>query len=140
MLNKKNSNCKTLITCVKALDSLGFFIKHYLYYTLFMYNELPPLELKKLIEEKKDFLILDVRTKEEFEICNLGGILIPHTEIEQRYDEIPEDKKLISLCHHGVRSKIAIDILKAKGFKDLYNLTGGIDAYAKQADSKIKQY
>ena len=102
-------------------------------------------ELKKIREEKeeeKDFYLLDVRTREEKKFSDIGGGLIPLQEIESRYLELEgkEDKLIIIYCHHGVRSFHACAFLKEKGFKNLVNLEGGIDAWSLQIDEKVPRY
>ena len=105
-----------------------------------MIKELSPIEFKKWQDNSQDLELIDVRTKEEFDIVNLGGKLIPLGEIQMRYEEIDQKKNIILLCHHGRRSLIAANILESLNFNNLYNLTGGIDAYAIKVDPKIARY
>ena len=56
------------------------------------------------IKNNPEIFLLDVRTIEEFNQVNLGGNLIPNYEIANRLDEIPLDKEIIVMCHHGIRS------------------------------------
>ena len=102
-------------------------------------------ELKKMREEKcegEDFFLLDVRTPAEKQFADIGGDLIPLQEIESRYQELEgkEEKTLIIYCHHGVRSLHACLFLEEKGFKKLYNLEGGIDAWSHIIDPKVPLY
>ena len=55
-------------------------------------------------------------------------------------DLIPYNKKIIVICHHGVRSANVVAFLMQNGFKYVYNLTGGIDKYAIEIDKTIKRY
>lgn len=97
--------------------------------------------LKVKLDKGEDFFLLDVREPHEFEIANLGGTLIPLSELEDRVDEIPEDKTIIVHCKLGGRSAQAIEILESRyGYEDLLNLKGGIMAYAKEIDPNLIKY
>lgn len=92
------------------------------------------------IKEKKEFTLLDVRRDEERELASLGGVHIPLHELEQRFEELPRDKKpLIVYCHHGVRSLYATQFLKYHGY-DALSLAGGIDLWSVEVDPSIPRY
>ena len=104
-------------------------------------KEIDVLELRKLMQENKDFTLIDVRTPDEYQYCNLGGALIPMSEILERYSEIPKEGKVIIYCHHGSRSKKVIDWLQANhGYTNLLNLSGGIHAWSTEIDSGVPIY
>ena len=86
-------------------------------------------ELKKMINDKEDFSLIDVREENEFEAYNIDGKLIPLGEIPSRINEIPKNKKVIVHCRSGVRSANAIHFLEQNGYDNLYNLEGGILAW-----------
>lgn len=89
-------------------------------------------QAQKLIKEKKDLLILDVRRPNEFKESKIiNSINIPVDEIEWELDEIEEykDKPILVYCKVGVRSSVACSILEEEGFSNLYNLRGGILDY-----------
>ncbi len=100
------------------------------------------ITVKKLKErmENENLFILDVRTLEEFEFANIGGIHIPLDELESRVKELDHKKEIFCLCHHGVRSAYAAQILSSKGFKKVTNIEGGIDAWSLQIDPQVKRY
>lgn len=76
------------------------------------------------------YFILDVRTPEEFKEGYIeGAILIPLAELESRLYEIPKDKPIIVYCRSGRRSASAEDILVKNGFREVYNMKGGITAW-----------
>lgn len=78
-------------------------------------------------ELKKDFVILDVRTPEEFNQGHIeGAILIPVSELEGRLNELSKDKPIITYCRSGRRSMQAAIILVKNGFSKVYDM-GGID-------------
>lgn len=98
-------------------------------------------ELKKLQIEGADFQLIDVRDPHEYDIVNIQGELMPLGEIENHVDEINRDKQVILHCRSGVRSAKAIHKLETKfGFTNLYNLTGGILAYAQEVDQALPVY
>ena len=103
-----------------------------------MIKEITPKEFALL--DYNDYELIDVRTKEEFELVNIGGKLIPLDEINNRYDEILGKNKIILLCHHGRRSLIACQILEQNGLKNLYNLKGGIDRIAIDVKPDLTRY
>ena len=91
-------------------------------------------ELKKMISDKEDFSLIDVREENEFEADNIDGILIPLGEIPSRMNEIPKNKKVIVHCRSGVRSANAIQFLEQNGYDNLHNLEGGIIAWTQAND------
>ena len=91
------------------------------------------VEVKEKIDNKKDVLLLDVRTPAEYKgaLGHLkGSILIPLFELEDRLEELAKfkDRVIIAICKVGGRSKMATNILIKKGFKAL-NMSGGMVAY-----------
>lgn len=101
-----------------------------------------PQELSSLLEKNKEALtLLDVREPFEHDICLIpGSLCIPLGQIPERTSEIPTDKPIVSICHHGVRSLRAINFLETKGFSNMHNLDGGIDRYALEADKSLATY
>ena len=84
-------------------------------------------EVYKMLSSNKDYFILDVRSKEEFDSGYIeGAYLIPVTELENRLAELPQGKPIIVYCRTGSRSTSAANILLEKGFKEIFNMTGGI--------------
>ncbi len=90
-----------------------------------------PQELKKLIDDKADFQLIDVREESEFEEMNMNGHLIPMGEVMDRADEISKTKQVVVHCRSGKRSASVISVLESQlGYTNLYNLEGGIMAYS----------
>jgi adenylyltransferase/sulfurtransferase len=101
------------------------------------FKEISANELKKLFDDKKDFQLIDVREEWEYASENLGGENIPLGSIEKNIDKILKEKQVIVYCRSGNRSKKAIEILQHKyGFTNLYNLSGGIEAWKKEMGRK----
>jgi rhodanese-related sulfurtransferase len=104
-------------------------------------KEITVQEFKEMRDRKQDFQLIDVREEHEFEISNLGGELIPLGTIIQNKEKISKDKKVIIYCRSGSRSGAAVSQLEKQfGFNNLYNLKGGILAYADQVDPSIVKY
>lgn len=98
-------------------------------------------ELKEMMDKKEDFQLIDVREPFENDICSLGALLIPLSEIPNRINEIAKDKKVVVHCRSGARSGNAIGFLEQNyGFDNLYNLTGGILAWAQEIDPSMDTY
>lgn len=104
-------------------------------------KEVTVAELKSLKDKGEDFQLIDVREEYEFEICNLEGELIPISQIPDNVDKISRDKKVILHCRSGARSGNTIKWLeKNHNFENLYNLKGGILAWADQIDTSMTKY
>ena len=98
-------------------------------------------ELKDKIDNKEDFILVDVREQNEFDICSLGGLEIPMSQIMTRYQEIPKDKPVIIHCKSGKRSANVISALEQNfGYDNLSNLEGGILAWADEIDPEMDRY
>ena len=98
--------------------------------------------LKKKIDARENIFVLDVREPHEYPIANIGAPLIPVGEIEKRIAEIAEHKndEVIVHCRSGARSQKAAIALKAAGFTNVSNLTGGILAWADKIDPTMPKY
>jgi adenylyltransferase/sulfurtransferase len=104
-------------------------------------KEINVQELKRMRDEGEDFQLIDVREPGEFEIANIGGELIPLADVVFATEKIARDKKVILHCRSGKRSANAIHVLEQRhGFDNLYNLEGGILAWAQEIDPSMPQY
>ncbi|HOX83277.1 MAG TPA: molybdopterin-synthase adenylyltransferase MoeB [Chryseolinea sp.] len=104
-------------------------------------KEVTVQELQKLKESGADFQLIDVREPHEFDICDLGGELIPQAEIPSNVDKIAKNKQVVIHCRSGARSGNMVQWLeKNHGFENLYNLKGGILAWAKEIDPTMPTY
>lgn len=85
--------------------------------------------------------LLDVREPDEFSICHIAGsINVPMNAVPSRMMEFEIDQDIVVICHHGVRSALVLDFLASRGFARLSNLTGGIDAWAREIDPTMARY
>ena len=98
-------------------------------------------ELKRKIDAKEDFFLLDVREPNEFQIGRIpGSTLIPLGEVPQRVSEIPRDKEIVVHCKMGGRSAKAAAFLRQQGYKNVKNLKGGILDWSDKIDPSVPKY
>ena len=103
--------------------------------------KISPAELKARLDRSDKFRLIDVREPDEWAIARLPAAeLMPMSQFQQHAEELDATEDIVVYCHHGVRSGRVQDFLKAKGFTDVKNLTGGIDAWATQVDPAMKRY
>ncbi len=99
------------------------------------------ISVQELHEQFGHFLLLDVREKWEWDIAHvLGAVHIPLKDIHIRINELNPEHSIAVMCHHGVRSARAIDFLLQQGFTNVYNVVGGIDAWAREIDPSVPLY
>jgi sulfur-carrier protein adenylyltransferase/sulfurtransferase len=98
-------------------------------------------ELKSMMESKQPFQLIDVRESFEKEIADIGGTLIPLSEILEKSNEIATEGKVIFYCRSGRRSEDAIKLLgKNEDTSRFYNLIGGILEWSDKIDSSKQKY
>ncbi len=103
-------------------------------------RELTP-EAAATLRNASEVQFLDVREPWEHELCHIAGDLhIPMAQIPTRLGEIPRDRALIVVCHHGMRSRQVGEFLLSHGFANVANLNGGIDAWARTIDTALALY
>ncbi len=97
-------------------------------------------ELKQRLDRGDDIFVLDVREPHEYQICNIGGHLIPLGDLPKRVNELDSSKEIVAHCRSGMRSAKAVAFLRQAGFKKVHNLAGGILAWADRVDPKMPKY
>ena len=98
-------------------------------------------ELKRKMDACEPFELIDVREPFEYEIARIDGAkLIPLGEIAERVNELQRERPIVVHCHSGQRSAQAVRLLQQRGFANLYNLEGGIDAWSDQIDPSVPKY
>jgi adenylyltransferase/sulfurtransferase len=103
--------------------------------------EIGPREVKKMIDEKQPFVLIDVREPHEFQICRIpGSTLIPLGEIPKRMHELDSASEIVVHCRSGQRSARAVEFLMKAGFQKIHNLKGGILAWSDQVDPSVPKY
>jgi len=102
--------------------------------------EIAPRELKSRLDRGDDLFILDVREPHEYQICNLGGQLIPLGELSRRVNELDSSREIVAHCRSGKRSAEAVEFLRSAGFRKVLNLKGGILAWSDEVDPSVPKY
>ena len=98
-------------------------------------------ELKAKLDAKESFRILDVREPQEWQICHLDQAkLMPLGELASRVHELDSAQEYVVHCKLGGRSAKAVAFLREAGFAKVYNLTGGIKAWAERIDETMVRY
>lgn len=98
-------------------------------------------DLAQWRERGKDFVLLDVRDPDEVATVRVdGSVWIPMREIPQRMGELDPALPIAVMCHHGGRSERVAEFLASRGFTNVVNVAGGIDAYAAQIEPTLARY
>jgi sulfur-carrier protein adenylyltransferase/sulfurtransferase len=97
-------------------------------------------DLKRLRDEGADFVLVDVREPHEYEICHLDGELIPLGTLPARLGELDRDAHIVVHCRSGGRSAKAVEMMRGAGFKNAWNLNGGILAWIERIDPSLTPY
>lgn len=98
-------------------------------------------DLDRIRQSGGDPLVLDVREVHEVAICAIPDSLhIPMGTVPQRVGELPMDRDIVVVCHHGGRSAQVTMWLRSRGFDRTTNLNGGVDAWARRIDPNMKVY
>jgi rhodanese-related sulfurtransferase len=104
--------------------------------------EITPEEVKKKIDSRESFSLIDVREPWEFEKAWIdGAVLIPMGDVPSRaHQELDPEDHIVVICHHGVRSMNVTAWLRRQGFEKAQSMRGGIDAWARSVDSQVPTY
>lgn len=106
-----------------------------------MAKDIEPAQIARWREQGVAFVLLDVREPDEWAAASVPQSLqISMREVPQRLAELDMQSTIAVLCHHGGRSERVADFLTARGFTDVVNVAGGIDAYARTVDPSIPVY
>ena len=104
-------------------------------------GEISPKDVKTMIESRQDFILIDVREPHEFQIGRIPtSNLIPLGELPKRIAELDPNAHYVLHCKMGGRSAKGCDVLRAAGFKRVFNMTGGITAWSEQVDPTVPKY
>jgi len=104
-------------------------------------KEITVKELAEVLENGGDVQIVDVREPYEYEIANIGGELIPLTTVINNVHKFSSDRRVVVHCRSGKRSAEAIQLLEQQsGLSNLYNLKGGLLAWASEIDPDMPAY
>lgn len=106
-----------------------------------MLPEITPRQLKERLAQGENLQLLDVREPQEWDICHLGGLNIPLSDLPKEVGQLNKDVTTVIICHHGFRSAQALAFLQHRhGFEHLLNLKGGLHAWAQEVDPAFPVY
>ena len=100
-----------------------------------------PVELYQKLEKGHDIWLIDVCEEWEHSLASISGSEhIPLNELADRIQEIMFEEEIVIYCHQGERAFRGAEILLESGFKKVYHLTGGIDAWSQVVDPRVARY
>ena len=109
-----------------------------------MIPQISVTDLKAKLDAGEDFVLVDVREQDEYEIARIpGSILLPLSVLPEKWDEVLgkyKDKEIVIHCKKGARSQRACEFLATQGFKNVINVAGGITAWSDQVDPTVPKY
>ena len=103
-------------------------------------RQMTPRELQEKLQSSVKLELFDVRTPEERAIARIEGSRWLDAEVAAYIGALPRDTLLVFHCHHGMRSQEAAEYFAARGFRNVWNLAGGIDAWSLDVDSRVARY
>jgi rhodanese-related sulfurtransferase len=96
-------------------------------------QSISPETLQQMLQNNEPLMLVDVREPWEHDQYNIGGKLIPMQTLLANPEQIPTDTTVVLYCQKGIRSSIVIQRLQQKSScKNLFNLSGGVDAWQQQ--------
>ena len=93
-----------------------------------------------MLDSAQPLQLIDVRTPEEREVAVIAGSRLLDQACHDALLALDVDTPLVFQCHHGIRSQRAAEYFRERGFRRLYNLSGGIDAWSASVDPSIPRY
>ena len=104
-------------------------------------NTITVQTLQTALNSNKPPMLLDVREPSEYAYCHIrNSSNIPLSQLSEKIPKLNPQQQTVLLCHHGMRSMQAMNLLEQHGFKNLANLKGGIDAWARLIDPEMPKY
>ena len=104
-------------------------------------DAIDPTEVKLKQERGDEFVLIDVREPHEYQIAKIPGAnLIPLGELPKHLQEFDPETEIVAHCKSGGRSQKAVDLMKANGFQNVRNMTGGITAWSDKVDPTVPKY
>lgn len=98
-------------------------------------------EVYQRLQRGENLILLDIREPEELDICQIPGSLhIPMHDVPTQLSQLDPDTPIVVYCHAGVRSLYVSHFLSDKGYRDVYNLRGGITQWTLQVDPTMPMY
>jgi len=99
------------------------------------------VEVKELLDLKNGYRLIDVREEWEYDICHIYGCeLMPLSRFQEFLPDLKKNDKLIIYCHHGVRSLRTAHELARNGYRNVINMTKGIEGWSDEVDESVQKY
>lgn len=106
-----------------------------------MIEDLTPAEVADRLRSDSPPVLVDVREDWERNLASVpGAVPMPMAQVPARLAELPADRDIVLLCHHGTRSLSVAQWLRTQGFDRVANVNGGIDAWSAAVDPSIPTY
>lgn len=103
-------------------------------------RSMTPKGLKAALDAKEPLTLFDVRTDAELAQARVAQAVHLNDEGQRALAALPKDTKLVFMCHHGMRSRVAAENALRQGFTHVWNLEGGIDAWSTEVDASVPKY
>lgn len=106
-------------------------------------QQITPAQLKAWLEDpaREKPVLVDVREPWELDVCRVPGVKpMPMRSVPARYLELKRDAETVVICHHGARSYQVAMFLEHQGFTSIFNLYGGMAAWARDVDPAMPTY
>ncbi len=105
------------------------------------FQTITPEQLDERRRRGDALLLIDVREPEEFELARIEGAqLLPLSRFDEWATTLDAGDAIVFMCHHGIRSAQTCAFFARQGFRQLYNLAGGIDRWSCQVDRRVPRY
>ena len=111
-----------------------------------MITQVRPSEFNAWLQQQPERpLVLDVREPWEVQVAGMPAgefdlLAIPMNQLPGRLQDLPQDRPIACLCHHGTRSNHVAMWLSQQGYTDVANIAGGIDAWSRERDPGVPRY
>jgi monothiol glutaredoxin len=103
-------------------------------------RSMTPKGLRSALDAKEPLVLFDVRTDGERATASVKEAVALDADGHRKLETLPRETKLVFMCHHGMRSRVAAEAALRQGFSDVWNLEGGIDAWSREVDPSVPKY
>lgn len=104
-------------------------------------QDIDPATAREMLASEPDSVLLDVREPWELQIAAVdGAVHIPMQDVPDQLERLPSAASVLVLCHHGNRSRVVARYLEQNGYPKVFNLAGGIEAWARDLDPDMAEY
>ena len=103
-------------------------------------RQISALELKAMLDGNPSVPLVDVRSEQEQAIAAIAGARLLDQAYHDELMQLDRDTPIVFQCHHGIRSQRAAEYFRGHGFRNLYNLSGGIEAWSLMVDPGVPRY